>query len=323
MACRAPEQSAYLLTIDRYLLKQCALAAWRYGRIMTTQVILRHASGDCAILKPFGAELSRWRANDAELIWRKDPQIWDQSAPVLFPIVGWTRNNRVKVKDCFYPLKLHGFAWKKKFSITQQDDVHVCLTLLDDAETRMLYPFRFRFDCEVILGEGALHYRLSVSNRDDQPLPYACGLHPAFCWPLAGSHSTHCIQFEKKEQPDIPLIREGGLFSHATRRIPLRDMQLPLTPDLFAQEAICFLDINSSQLIYDNGAGSSLSIELERFPHVALWSKLGGAYVCIETWTGYGDPEDFAGDLYEKPSMLILPPGATQTHSTTFKFRRN
>ena len=290
---------------------------------MTAEVILRHPNGDCAILNPFGAELSRWRAFDTELIWRKDPKIWDQTAPVLFPIVGWTRDNRVKVKDCFYPLKLHGFAWKKNFSITQQDETHVRLTLLDDAETRALYPFRFRFDCEIILGEGALHYRLSISNRDDQPLPYACGLHPAFCWPLAGSFAAHRILFEKKERPDIPLIREGGLFSHATRRIPLHDTQLPLTPDLFAREALCFLDINSSHLIYDNGAGQSLFIELERFPHLALWSKAGGAYVCIEAWTGYGDPEDFAGDLYEKPSMQILPPGAKQTHSATFKFQRN
>ncbi|MBM3575605.1 MAG: aldose 1-epimerase family protein [Methylocystis sp.] len=290
---------------------------------MTAEVILRHPNGDCAILNPFGAELSRWRAFDTDLIWRKDPKIWDQTAPVLFPIVGWTRNNRVKVKDCFYPLKLHGFAWKKNFSITQQDETHVRLTLLDDAETRALYPFRFRFDTEVILAEGVLHYRLSISNRDDQPLPYACGLHPAFCWPLGGSFATHRILFEKKERPDIPLIREGGLFSRATRRIPLHDRQLTLTPDLFAQEALCFLDINSSHVIYDNGAGQSLFIELERFPHLALWSKAGDAYVCIEAWTGYGDPEDFAGDLYEKPSMQILSPGATQTHSVTFKFQRN
>ncbi len=290
---------------------------------MTTDVILRHANGDCAILNPFGAELRRWRTNETELIWRKDPKIWDQTAPVLFPIVGWTRDNRVRVKDQFYPLKLHGFAWKKKFSITQQDDCSVCFTLVDDAETRRLYPFRFRFDCEVILSAGALRFRLSVSNQDDQPLPYACGLHPAFCWPLAASSSIHSIRFEKEERPDIPLICEGGLFSSATRRISLYDRGLSLTPDLFAQEALCFLDINSTQIIYDNGAGQSLSLELERFPHLALWSKAEGEFVCIETWTGYGDPENFSGDLYEKPSMQILSPGATQTHSATFKFQTN
>lgn len=319
----SPAQSAYLLTLDKQTLNQRVLGSRRCACIMTAPVILRHANGDCAIINLLGAELSQWRSFDTELIWRKDPTIWDQTAPVLFPVVGWTRNNRIKVKDSFYPLKLHGFAWKKNFTITQQDDTRVCLTLVDDAETHALYPFQFRFDCEVILLEGALTYRLSITNRDEQPLPYACGLHPAFCWPLAGSSSTHRIIFAKNERPDIPLICEDGLFSHLSREIPLHDRQLLLTPALFAQEALCFLDINSSQLRYDNGAGACLSIELERFPHLALWSKAGGAYVCLETWTGYGDPENFAGDLYEKPSMQILLPGATQTHSALFKFQKN
>ena len=66
---------------------------------------------------------------------------------------------------------------------------------------------------------------------------------------------------------------------------------------------LCFLNAKSQRLEYDNGADARLVVELEDFPHVAFWSLPPAPYLCIEPWTGHGDPEDFHGDLYEKPSM--------------------
>jgi hypothetical protein len=44
--------------------------------------------------------------------------------------------------------------------------------------------------------------------------------------------------------------------------------------------------------------------------------------LCIEAWTGYGDPVGFDGALADKPSMIILPPGGARTHSATFRFEK-
>lgn len=288
-----------------------------------SDAILLEADGDMAEILPFGAELSAWRADGVDLIWAKDPEIWDQTAPILFPIVGWTRDGRVTVEGKTYPLALHGFAWKKCFEIAERRADYLRLVLLDDAETHALYPFAFRFEVEFRLRKGALDNNLIVTNADPRPLPYACGLHPAFRWPLAGSTTEHAIVFEADENPNVPIIGPGGLFSEPVRRTPLSGSRLPLEPSMFARDALCFLNIESRSLVFDNGAGAWLRVTLDDFPHVGFWTLPPAPYLCIEPWTGHGDPESFHGDLYEKPSMRILAPGASARHGASFAFERS
>lgn len=289
---------------------------------MSDAILLDHAGGDTAEVRLFGAELSAWRALGVDLIWPKDPKIWDQTAPVLFPVVGWTRDGSVTVAGKPYPLALHGFAWKKRFEIAERREDYVRLALVDDAGTRALYPFAFRFEVEFRLRPGALDNNLIVTNTGDGALPYACGLHPAFRWPLAGSTAQHAIVFEKDERPDSPVIGPGGLFSKRVRKTPLVGNRLPLAPEMFAREALCFLDIASRSFVFDNGAGGRLSVTLDDFPHVGFWTLPPAPYLCIEPWTGHGDPEDFRGDLFEKPSMRILLPGQTARHGASFAFEQ-
>lgn len=290
---------------------------------MNETILLNSPSGDVAEIALHGAELTRWRAGGAELIWAKDPAIWDQTAPLLFPVVGWTRNGEVTVAGRKYPLALHGFAWKKRFAIAEQRADYLRLALEDDDETRALYPFAFRFEVEFALRDGALENTLIVVNRGERPLPYACGLHPAFRWPLAGSTAPHAIVFEKEERPDVPIIGPGGLFSKTTKRTPLDGRRMPLTPEIFARDALCFLNVESNSVVVDSGAGARLSVTLDDFPHVGFWTLPPAPYLCIEPWTGYGDPEDFHGDLYDKPSMRVLAPGAVARHGACFAFERD
>lgn len=287
---------------------------------MIDKIRLAHACGDTAEILTFGAELSAWRADGFDLIWEKDPKIWDQTAPVLFPIVGWTRDGHVTVDGETYPLALHGFAWKKRFEVVERRGDYLRLTLTDNQETRALYPFAFRFEVEFRLRAGALDNNLIVANTGDRPLPYACGLHPAFRWPLAGSTAEHAIIFEKEERAETPIIGPGGLFSRPVRKTPLAGNRLPLAPDMFARDALCFLNIASRRLAFDNGAGARLSVMLDDFPHVGFWTLPPAPYLCIEPWTGHGDPDDFHGALYEKPSIRILPPGASARHGASFAF---
>ncbi|MBM3561759.1 MAG: aldose 1-epimerase family protein [Alphaproteobacteria bacterium] len=289
---------------------------------MTDAIELTHLSGDRAEILLFGAELAAWRARGVDLIWAKDPNIWDQTAPVLFPVVGWTRDGSIRVDGKTYPLALHGFAWKKRFDVAERRDDYLRLALIDDDETRALYPFAFRFEVEFRLHAGALENSLIVANIGSRPLPYACGLHPAFRWPLAGSASPHAIVFEKEERPDVPVIGPGGLFSKPIRKTPLVGRRLPLEPQMFARDALCFLNLESHSLVFDNGEGGRLAVTLQDFPHVGFWTLPPAPYLCIEPWTGHGDPEDFHGDLYEKPSMRVLEPGERARHGAIFAFER-
>jgi len=130
---------------------------------------------------------------------------------------------------------------------------------------------------------------------------------------LPGAEGPHFVRFDQAEKPEVPMIAPGGLFSTQTRKIPLQGRELALTPDLF-EEALCFLDARSAGLDFfaRHEAGEEkprLRMELENFPHIALWSRPGAPFLCLEAWTGHGDPQNFEGDIFAKPSMRALNPG--------------
>ena len=105
------------------------------------------------------------------------------------------------------------------------------------------------------------------------------------------------------------------------RRIPLVEgTTLPLDDALFAREALCFLDAASRSVRFEQADGSALEMALDDFPHLALWTKPGAPFLSLESWTGYGDPIGFAGDLAKKPSMRILRPYESARHAAVYRF---
>lgn len=275
-----------------------------------------------ATIAPSGAELRAWRVNGHNLIWTPDPTIWNATAPLLFPIVGWAREGAIRVKEKRYPIGVHGFAAACLFDIEMQRADAVTLRLRDDADTRAHYPFGFCFSVTYRLSRASLVIDIEVANTGDEVMPYACGLHPGFRWPFAGgAPERYAIRFDKAEKPEVPVIAPGGLFSARQRAIPLQGRDLVLAPALFAAEALCFLDAASRSLDFIAPDGTSLSIATEGFPHWALWSRPGAPFLSIESWSGHGDPEGFRGELADKPSMILLGPRETQTHRATYRLR--
>ncbi len=271
-----------------------------------------------------GAELKSWTVAGQELIWPGDEKFWADSAPILFPIVGWTRDG-ILVEGRRWPLGLHGFAREQIFEMTEQAANRVVLRLTANPVTRALYPFEFSLYVEYAIYNNSLSISLYVFNEDMKILPFAWGLHPGFVWPLPGAEGAHVVRFDEQERAEVPVIAPGGLFSDQTRAIPLEGRELALTPDLF-EEAVCLLDAQSTGLEFfardaESDAKPCLRMELDHFPHIALWSRPGAGFLCLEAWTGHGDPENFDGDIFAKPSMRLLNPGETARSSARFFWR--
>jgi galactose mutarotase-like enzyme len=267
-----------------------------------------------------GAEARAWRIGEVELLWPGDPTIWSEISPILYPVVGWTGDG-AQVGGRRYPLGLHGFARSRDFALDSVGDGRARLSLRDDQESRALYPFAFDLAIEYRLSETALTIVLEIANPGETPAPYACGLHPGFRWPFAGARREGAIvRFSEQERADVPLVTPGGLISRERRAIPLEGRTLALSDALFAREALCFLDAASRSLRFEQADGSAIEMEFSDFDHAALWTRPGAPFLCLEAWTGYGDPEGFAGDLFDKPSMRVLAPGARARHGATYRY---
>ena len=196
------------------------------------------------------------------------------------------------------------------------------LTLSDNARTRAVYPFAFALAVEYRLTADALAIAIEVANPGDKRAPYACGLHPGFRWPLGtAGRAGALVRFEKAERPEVPELAPGGLVRATTRPIPLSGRALPLSDALFELDALCFLDCASRSLAFVDASGASITMEYESFPHAALWTRPHAPFLCLEAWTGYSDPDGFAGDLFDKPGMRVLEPGERARHEARFVFR--
>ena len=283
--------------------------------------LVRLSAGDDVLaISPRGAEAREWRAGGRDLLWPSDPAIWSQISPILFPVVGWLKDG-VRVAGRHYPLGLHGFAAAQVFTLESRKPSEARLVLADNEATRALYPFAFMFAVEYKLSPGELRIALEIENRGSGPAPYAVGLHPGFRWPFDGAGRDRCrVVFEKPENGEIPVIAPGGLISQRRRPIPIKGDVLDLTDELFAHDALCFLPPASRRLRFVGASGAVIEMALGDFPYAALWTRPGAPFLCMEAWTGYSDPEGFAGDVFQKPAIRALAPGERARHAATYRF---
>jgi galactose mutarotase-like enzyme len=281
-------------------------------------ILLQSEEAEAAIAL-HGAEPRRWRVAGQDLLWQADPRWWPKTSPILFPVVGRVRGGVVRVDGAAYPMPLHGFAAASGFRVAEQSASEVRLLLADDAASRASFPFAFALSVTYRLQGRSLSARFQLRNPGPLPLPYALGLHPGFIWsPQDAAAEAHGIDFAQPERPEVPEITPDGFFTDRSRAVPLQGRRLPLSPALFAAEALCFLHARSRALRFCNGARGSIDVSQEGFPHLALWTRPGAPFLCVESWTGHGDPEDFTGELQDKPSMLLLPPGEVAEHAVCY-----
>lgn len=269
-----------------------------------------------------GAEARSWRTHGRELLWSPEPAFWNEVSPILYPVVGWTRNGEERVDGRAYPLALHGFARFKTFAVESSTADFARLTLVDNERTRAIYPFAFALALEYRLAADALAVAIEVANPGEKSAPYACGLHPGFRWPLgeAGREGAF-VRFDRSERPEVPRLAPGGLVRDEWRPVPLNGRDLPLSDALFAHDALCFLNCASRSLTFVDASGASIIMDFPSFQHAALWTLPGAPFLCLEAWTGYSDPEGFEGDLFDKPGMRVLAPGKSARHEARFVFR--
>lgn len=116
------------------------------------------------------------------------------------------------------------------------------------------------------------------------------------------------------------MLAPGGLVSPRRRPIPIRGAVLDVTDELFAHDALCFIDPASRSLKFVGASGAAIEMALGDFRHAALWTRPGAPFLCLEAWTGYSDPEGFEGDLFEKPAMRVLQPGGKERCAAVYSY---
>jgi len=271
-----------------------------------------------ATFSSLGAELVRLQgAAGVELLWSGDPAVWAGRSPLLFPIVGGVKDDRITVGGKAYPLSRHGFARTSTFELIDAQPSRCLWRLRANEETRARYPFAFRLDVAYSVDGNRLTLAATVANEGDGPMPASFGFHPAFRWPLSPSlpREQHEIRFDKRERAPIRRL-SNGLLGEAVLS-PVQGDRMVLADSLFAEDALIWDRLQSRSLSYGGPTGPSLRLDFPDMPHLGIWSKPGAGFVCLEPWQGFASPVGFDGELAEKPGIILVPAGSTRDFKLT------
>lgn len=273
--------------------------------------------GLSAEINPLGAELWALRDGDhRDLLWDGDPAFWTGRAPLLFPVIGVVNGDVIRVGGAEYPMAKHGFARRREFAVVAREENSATFRLEADDETRKSYPFAFRLDVHFAIADGAISLTATAQNLGDTAMPASFGFHPALRWPLpyGGARADHRLRFDAAEPEPIRRIDSDGLVRPKPEPTPIEGDTLIVRDDLFTDDAV-ILDAPHSRGLHFGAPGTpGLRVDWD-LPQLGIWTKPGAPYLCIEPWQGMADPEGFTGDIFDKPGIVAIAPGASQKFS--------
>jgi galactose mutarotase-like enzyme len=257
-----------------------------------------------AEINPFGAELISLKNNiGREYIWEGNPDYWGKHSPVLFPIVGTLKNNSFQHKGIEYQLSRHGFAREMLFNLIEKTENKATFSIKSNDDTLKKYPFNFEFQLIYSVEGSCLIIEYKVINTGKETMPFSVGAHPAFALPQ--KFENYSMLFEQTEPLKYYLL-ENDLVSKQTKNIALNQKQIPLTYELFKNDALIFKALASNSLTILENSNPLLKVSFEDFPSLGIWTKMNAPFLCIEPWFGYSDTDVSNGNLFEKEGIQLL-----------------
>lgn len=265
-----------------------------------------------------GAEMQALTSSDGRSwVWNGDAAFWTGRSPILFPMVGKAPNDTLKVDGHSAPMTQHGFARRSEFALASSSETSCRYELAASEATKAVYPFDFLLAVIHSVEGKALTVAAEVTNRDSRPMPFGLGFHTAFFWPLPGAVSkAHSVTLDNGAEPALVRL-EGGLISPKKLASPFKAGSLVLDHSMFEQDAMIFPEGAGPGLRYEAEGGPAMHFSFENLPNLALWTKPGAPFLCVEPWHGTAAENGGSDELEGRPYTKVLAPGETTRFSFT------
>ena len=264
--------------------------------------------------KKSGAELTSIQYNGKEMLFQGAKVLdsngniyWKRQAPILFPIVGQLKNSQTQIEDKIYEMSQHGFARDMDFEeISKTENKHHYMLKYNEG-TLKKYPYKFELHViyEIIGDTLTLTYK--VKNIDDKTIYFGLGGHPAFNCDY--SNGEYEISFSENEDKIEFLKLKNGLIDTEKAQNILQDNKICLKEDTFDNDAVIMKNLKSNKVVLQNHETNQKILEFDftGFPYLALWSKKGAPFVCIEPWQNTADRIDSTQIYKDKENIIELP----------------
>ena len=263
--------------------------------------------------KKLGAELTSIQHNGKEMLFQGAQVLdsngniyWKRQAPILFPIVGQLKNSQTQIEGEIYEMSQHGFARDMEFEEVLKTENKHHYVLKYNEETLKKYPYKFELNVIYEIIEDTLTVTYQVKNIDDKTIYFGIGGHPAFNCDY--SNGEYEIAFSENEDKIEFIKLKNGLIDTEKAKNILQDNKICLKEDTFDNDAVIMKNIKSNKVILQNHETNQKILEFDftGFPYLALWSKKGAPFVCIEPWQNTADRIDSTQIYKDKENIIKL-----------------
>ncbi len=263
--------------------------------------------------KKSGAELTSIKYNGKEMLFQGAQVLdnngniyWKRQAPILFPIVGQLKNSQIQIEDKTYEMSQHGFARDMDFEEISKTETKHHYMLKYNEETLKKYPYKFELHVIYEIIEDTLTVTYKVKNIDDKTIYFGLGGHPAFNCDY--SNGEYEIVFPEQEDEIEFLKLKDGLIDTENAENILQDNKIYLKEDTFDNDAVIMKNLKSNKVSLQNHRTNQKILEFDftGFTFLALWSKKGAPFVCIEPWQNTADRIDSTQIYKDKENIIEL-----------------
>lgn len=264
--------------------------------------------------KKSGAELTSVQYNGKEMLFQGAKVLdsngniyWKRQAPILFPIVGQLKNSQTQIEGEIYEMSQHGFARDMDFEeISKTENKHHYMLKYNE-ETLKKYSYKFELHVIYEIIGDTLTVTYKVKNIDDKTIYFGLGGHPAFNCDY--SNGEYEIAFSENEDKIEFLKLKNGLIDTEKAQNILQDNKIYLKEDTFDNDAVIMKNLKSNKVVLQNHETNQKILELDftGFSYLALWSKKGAPFVCIEPWQNTADRIDSTQIYKDKEGIIELP----------------
>lgn len=266
-----------------------------------------------------GAELTSFKLDGVEKLHQGQDCIdengriyWKRHFPVLFPIVGKLKQNKTIINGRTYEMNQHGFARDMDFEpITKLDNFH-SYVLKSNASTLVKYPFEFALYVTYRTDGNKLTTIYKIVNEGDNNMPFGIGGHPAFKIDRDDlKNGEYYLEFEQDEEKIHFLYLVDGLIgTEYAKNVMLDKRKLPINQHSFDNDALIMKGLTSHGISLKKKSGDKtlLTMDFDGFPYLAVWSKPGAPFICIEPWYSTADTVKSSGVFTQKTDLITLAP---------------
>lgn len=250
-----------------------------------------------------GAELISINFNGEEKL-HDGETFWNRHSPILFPIVGKLKDGKTLINGNEYFMGQHGFARDMEFEKIDENSY----VLRSNEETHKKYPFDFELYVSYEVINNTVKTMYKIINKSNDEMIFGLGGHPAFVCDY--SNGKYTIEFEKQEENIEFYKLDNGLIKEKSEDFSkyFKNNKISLDKDIFNEDSITMKNLNSRKVYLFEDGKKKLEFSFPKFKYLAIWSKPGAQFLCLEPWFNTADSVNSDGNFKHKENIIKINP---------------